>query len=277
MDDEENKGNQNSFIQKIFNCCFNHNREDFELKKDEDLTDNQNSLLIKARNELESEFSLFSAGEIREEERETIEFTKEGLLKFILNLQNLNYSNIYDSNNIKISKRNSSFISDKSPLIKCEVIKNKSYFTKVPDIQKIIDAMTKPELRKKWDNNIKEYKIIQKIGNNSEIIKTITNKIFGVIPEKELYDKRIKIINNGIYYLFSSSIPDSTNFISLDYDKAINYICIRIVREDDKNFYFNFFNQIDINIDLPENFIDTNLPNKAKSFFEKYFEFLNNI
>ena len=36
-----------------------------------------------------------------------------------------------------------------------------------------------------------------------------------------------------------------------------------IVREDDKNFYFNFFNQIDINIDLPENFIDTNLPNKT--------------
>lgn len=85
------------------------------------------------------------------------------------------------------------------------------------------------------------------------------------------------MINNGVHYLYSSSIPDSNNFISLDYDKAINYICLMIVKEDEDNFYFDYYNQVDININLPDKFIETNLPNKTISFFNKYFEFLNTL
>jgi hypothetical protein len=274
---EETIEHQKTFIEKIFHCCFYKNNEDFELRDDEDLSKINSSLLIKTKNELETEFSIFPTSAIREEEIVKIEFTKEGLLKFITNLQYSKYDVIYNENNIKISKRNSSVITDKCPLFRCEITKNKSYFSKVPKIQKLIKAMTEPELRKKWDDNIKVYKIVEKINNNSEIIKIITNKQYGLISEKEFYDKRIEVINNGVHYLYSSSIPDSNNFISLDYDKAINYICLMIVKEDEDNFYFDCYNQVDININLPDKFLETNLPNKIISFFNKYFEFLNTL
>ena len=50
---------------------------------------------------------------------------------------------------------------------------------------------------------------------------------------------------------------------------------IMVIREDDDNFYFDCLNQIDININLPIEFIEANIVNKVKSFFNKYFEFLN--
>ena len=42
-------------------------------------------------------------------------------------------------------------------------------------MRKVIDTFLKPEIRKKWDNNIKGYRIIEKINDNSEIVKLITN------------------------------------------------------------------------------------------------------
>ena len=198
-------------------------------------------------------------------------------MKFIINLQNLNYVKFYDNNNLKISKRYSSDIADKCPLIRCEIIKNKSDFKIVPKIPQLIDAMTNPESRKEWDDNIIEYKIVEQLNDNSEIIKMITKKQFDIISEKEFYDKRIGIYKDEIYYLFSSSIPDTNNIISLDYDNGKNYLCVMIVKEDMKNFYFDCYNQIDINTELPDRFIENNFPNKVKIFFQKYFEFLNSL
>ena len=86
----------------------------------------------------------------------------------------------------------------------------------MPSVRKVINAFSNPEIRKKWDKNIKDYRIIEKINNNSEIVKIITNRQLSIISEKEFYNKRVEIESNGIYYLFSSSIPENTNFISLD-------------------------------------------------------------
>ena len=121
-----------------------------------------------------------------------------------------------------------------------------------------------------------EYKIIEKLNDNSEVIKIITKKQLN-ISEKEFYIKRIMIYKEGIYYLFSSSIPDSNDLISLDYDKGMNYMNIMVIREDKQKFYFDCFSQIDIKIEFPENFIKTNLPKVVESFFNKYFNFLNSL
>ena len=272
---EETPQHQDSFIAKIFNCCMTRNTLDFEIRDDESITSRDNSLLIKYKNELEKEFSLFPASIIREEEQNKIEFTKDGLLEFFSSIQNLNYQNIYEENDIKISKANSSIITDKFPLIRCQASKNKSFFAKMPSIRKVIDTFSNPEIRKKWDNNIKDYRIIEKINDNSEIVKLITNRQLPIISEKEFYNKRIEIENNRIYYLFSSSIPENTNFISLDYDKATNFLSLMIIKEDKNKFYFDLYNQNDTIDNINDNFIESNLPNRVISFFEKYFGFLN--
>lgn len=275
---KENKNEEKKpFLNNLFNCCYRDTSEDFDLINEDEPFYNETSILSKAKKELEKDFSIFPIGIICDEERSKINFTQEGILKYIINLQNLNYENIYYKNNIKISKIDFSDICEKFPLIKCEIIKNKSDFKKIPNIQKLIDAMTNPELRKEWDDNIIEYKIIEKLNDNSEIVNIITKKQFEIIPEKEFYDKRIRIFKDEVYYLFSSSIPDSNNIISLDYDKGKNYLSVMIIKEDKKNYYIDTFNQIDLNIELPENFIDNNFPNMIKNFFEKYFEYLNTL
>ena len=273
MKENKNKEEKVSFIQSLFTCC-SENSEDNDLINKEE---SYNSIIYRAKKDLENELSLFPIGCIRDEERTKIEFTKDGLLKYILNLQNLFYQNLYNDNNIKISKRNISNITEKVPLIRFEIKKNKSYFKKIPNIQKMIDVMTKPELRIKWDDNLIEYKVYEKLNNNSEIIKIISKKQKDLIPEKEFYDKRIGIYKDRTYYLFSSSIPYSNNYISFDYEMGTNILCIMIIKEDKDNYYFDCFNQIDLNIDFTDNLIKTILPNKAKVFFEEYFEFINSF
>ena len=79
----------------------------------------------------------------------------------------------------------------------------------------------------------------------------------------------------SIYVLFSTSTPDS-NYLNVPYlDRGTNYICVMVIKEDEDNFYFDCFNQIDININIPIEFIENNLLYKVKNFFDKYFEFLN--
>ena len=117
-------------------------------------------------------------------------------------------------------------------------------------------------------------KIIDKCRKDSELIKTITNKQLSVIPEKEFIDKRVGFLKDNIYYLFSSSVPETIYPSNDYYDRAKNYMCIMVIKEDDYNFYIDCFNQIDVNINIPIKFIETYLFNKVNTFFDKYFEFL---
>ena len=275
MKEKEKNETEKSFVQKLFSCCFEKDENEFELKRKG--INNEYSSLNKSNMTFENELTLFPTNLIRPEEKNKIKFTKDDLIDFIQNLQNLVFPVIYDDKSIKISKRNYSEINEKLPLIRVEIIKHKIFFTEVPTIQEMIKAMTSPELRKQWDKNIKEYKIIGKIKKDSEIIKTVTNIQLSIIPEKEFYDKRVGIFKDNIYYLFSSSIPD-INFIgNSNFDKAKNYMCIMVIKEDDDNFYIDCFNQIDININIPLEFIEANLFNKVSTFFDKYFDFLNNL
>ena len=77
------------------------------------------------------------------------------------------------------------------------------------------------------------------------------------------------------YYLFSSSVPDINYLNVQNLDRGMYYICVLVIKEDEDNFYFDAFIQVDINIKIPTEFIESNLFNKVNSFFDKYFEFLN--
>ena len=277
MDEKRiNNEGEESLLQKIFSCCLEKSDKELELVGEN--TNIEQSLLGNSKFTFENELSLFPTNMIRPEEKNKIKFTKDELVDYIINLQNLVFPVIYDDNStIKISKRNFTDLSEKVPLIRIELTKNKMYFTQIPSIQQMVRAITVPELRKKWDKNIKEYKIMGKIKKESEIVKTVTNKQLSVISEKEFYDKRVGIFKDNVYYLFSSSIPDENYPINISYDRAKNYMSIMVIKEDEDNFYFDCFIQVDINIKIPIEFIEANLLNKANNFFDKYFEFLNII
>ena len=114
-----------------------------------------------------------------------------------------------------------------------------------------------------------------KTAGNSDIIRIVSNKSLAVIPEKEFYDKRYIASEGGVQYLFSTSVPDSSYLNAPNIERGTNYICAMTIKEDEDNFYFDCFNQIDVNVNIPIEFIENNLLRKVKNFFEKYFEFLN--
>lgn len=273
MEEEEDSDKEDSFIKKIFSCCIEKKRGELEIIQDE--TDRDYRILSKSKMIFENDLSVFPTNMIRPEEKNKIIFTKDGIVEYIKNLQELVFPVIYNDNSIKLSKRNYSDIDEKLPLIRCEIIKHKIYFTEVPTIQEMINAIRYPESRKKWDKNVKEYKILGKIKKDAEIVRTVTSKQLSVIPEKEFYDKRIGILKDNIYYLFSSSIPNINYPVNNNYDRAKNIMSIMVIKEDDDNFYIDCFNQIDVNINLPIEFIEANLLNKVNTFCDKYFEFLN--
>ena len=136
-----------------------------------------------------------------------------------------------------------------------------------------VEIMSKNPNNTIENNSYPDY--TSKLRNNAEIIRTVTNKQLAVIPEKEFYDKRINIIESGACYLFSTSVPDSNYLGVKNLDRGTNYLCVMIIKEDEENFYFDCFNQIDVNINIPIEFIESNLLNKVKNFFDQYFDFLN--
>jgi hypothetical protein len=264
MEESEDNEKEVSFLQKLFVCCFREKGGEFEI----------NSEATSREMIFENDSCIFPTNMIRPEEK-IIQFTKDGLVDFITKMQNLVFPVIYEDSSTKLSKRNYTELNEKIPLIRVEIIKHKIYFTEVPSIQQMAQAITNPEMRKKWDKNIKEYKIIGKIKKESEIVKTVTNKQLSVIAEKEFYDKRVSFSDGGNLYLFSSSVPEINYVNATNLDRGINYICALVIKEDEDNFYFDCFNQIDMNINIPIEFIETNLLRKVKNFFDKYFEFLN--
>ena len=265
-DEEIEIPEEGSITMKIFSCCFQPKVKENELHSERD---------FKSMSIYESNDSLFPISLIRQEEKEQIKFTRAGLLQYIKNMQNLVFPPLIEEGDIKISKRNYTEINGNLPLYRFEVTKHKLYFTQIPSIQSMLNAMTNPELRKKWDKNIKEFKVVEKLKNNSDIIRMVSNKILAVIPEKEFYDKRYITNEMGVQYLFSTSVPDSSYLNTPNIERGTNYICCLVIKEDEDNFYFDCFNQIDMNINIPIEFIETNLLRKVKNFFDKYFDFLN--
>jgi hypothetical protein len=88
------------------------------------------------------------------------------------------------------------------------------------------------EKRKKWDDS---YKDLIKIDGNDEvyIIRSIMKSPMIMISERDMVDKRIEFIFEGIYYNFSTSVNNTVN----NYNKDNNFILILILII----FYFILF------------------------------------
>ena len=107
---------ESSFFQKVFTCCLE--KYDFESELENEETDRDLSFIGKTKLEFENELSLFPTTLIRPEEKNKIKFTKDDLVEYINNLQNLVYPVISEDNGVKLSKRNYTELNEKIPLIR---------------------------------------------------------------------------------------------------------------------------------------------------------------
>ena len=265
-----------SFFRSL-NCCGSKEESKNELTFPK-AESNNFKFKLNAQNISDNLFLIFPINYIRDDEKSQIKFTKDGTLDFINNLQNSIFIPKNTEKNIKISFLDSSIFSKNFPVIRCEIETPKIFFKKELNTYEIINAMTNPELRKKWDTELKLYEIIEIINENTEIIKYIVQKQWGTIAERVFYIKRWKFNSEGgICYCFSSSIPEDLFNENDDPLRGNIFFEVMIVKEDNENYIIDFFRQVDIGIKIPQDFLENNLYEKMYNFFEEFLNFLNKM
>ncbi len=221
--------------------------------------------------------SLFPSKYIREDEIKHLKFSHDFILNYLEKLSKKNFINKYDEYPLKLSILDYNELSDNTPIIRSEMFFNKSLFKKkLPTLEEFIKPILIPELRLKIDKNFTEFKIIRNINKNSQITKMISATQLSIIQEKEFYDKKIFFIENGVFYYFCSSIPDNIYPPKDEQKRVLNYLGAIIIKEDNENFYFDSFNQVDIKMSIPEILIIMNFPMKMKEIFDGLLDYYNN-
>ena len=220
--------------------------------------------------------SLFPSKYIREDERKHLKFSKDFIINYLTELCRQNFINKYDEKPLKLSILDNNELSDNTPIIRCQMIFDKTLFKKkLPTLEELIKPILDPELRLKFDKNFAEFNIIQKINENTQITKMISSPKLN-IEEKEFYDKKTFFIEDGELYYFCSSIPDNIFPSKNDSKRVLNYLGAIIIKEDNENFYFDSFNQVDIKMSIPEITIVMNFPMKMKEIYDGLLAHYNN-
>ena len=272
---EDQKSNC-SFFQNL-NCCNSKEEPGTEvlLQKDEskDL-----KFYLQVQKRLDSLFPIFPISYIRDDEKSEMSFTKDGILQFINDLQNSEYILKSSQKNLKVSFLGSSVISKNFPVIRCEIETPKIFFKRNLKNSEIINAMINPEIRRRWDTDSKEYKIIEKINENTEVIKHVVKTQWNTIGERVFYNKVCTFNNEGdICYSFSSSVPENLFNENGDPVRGNVFLEVMVVKEDKENFVIDFYNQVDIKMKIPQEFLDKNLFVKIYEFYEGFLDFLNTM
>ena len=114
-------------------------------------------------------------------------------------------------------------------------------------------------------------------------LKTVTKYAFNAPMYFLVCCDKNKVWKHQTEDYYSTEIDGTisvTHIILEAHDLGLGSVVVRSfqtekIKEDEDNFYFDAFIQVDINIKIPTEFIENNLFNKVNSFFDKYFEFLN--
>ena len=262
-------------FEKMIYCCLP--------KKDELEIDFQNKLIKEIDNmnynnneEVDGVLSLFPSIYIREDERKYLKFSKEYIINYLSELSQKNFINKYEDKFLNLSILEGNELSKDTSVIRTEIVRQKSLFNKrVPTLEEFVNPIFIPELRKQWDKNYKEFELIRTINKSTHIAKIVSTVQLTLIPERECYDKRTFFFDNGVFYYFCSSIPDTFYPPKKEPVRVRNYLGALIIKEDNENFYIDSFNQVDIKMEVPEALIVMSFPWKMKEFFDALIELFN--
>ena len=271
--------NEKTFWQKIFSCCISKPIEDNnELVSNQQMKDDTNifqEIKEKIEDKIDDAFSIFKSKYIRPDERNKITFTEEGILSFIKEVENYEYTQKFAKDEIKLFQCDKSSLNDQFYVFKIEIIKEKKLFNPVPTLKEIEMALFDANERMKWDNNYKLIEVLEKISENAEIIKFVSYKQLALISEREMIEKRYRFYDNGTLYNFQTSIPDELYPPQNEPVRVLDYIAISSVREDENNFYFEVYSQGDVKSNFPQSMLLLSMPVKLKDFYNKLVKFLN--
>ena len=217
---------------------------------------------------------IFPSKVYRKDEKEiSLNLSKEIIVE-ITNKEFLicnNYKIFYKKDGLILSSKESSLLTNKFPLIKMEYKISKNEFKKNINKEDIINTLKDIKNRKKWDENIKEIKIIEEY-ENSYLIHTSYNKPIFFISERDILEKKVEFYFNNNYYSYCSSVSHELNEKYKENKNVVrifNYISVYKIEEDENYFYFKSLNQIDYKMNVPNNLMNITLPIKIINWYKK--------
>ena len=265
---------------KLLCCCLcsKKNKKKEKLLEGEELSDAEFSDDLSesstSSGEILNTSMVFPSKVYRKDEKEiSLNLSKEIIVE-ITNKEFLicnNYKIFYKKDGLILSSKESSLLTNKFPLIKMEYKISKSEFKKNINKEDIINTLKDIKNRKKWDENIKEIKIIEEY-DNSYLIHTSYNKPIFFISERDILEKKVEFYFNNNYYSYCSSVSHELNEKYKENKNVVrifNYISIYKIEEDENYFYFKSLNQIDYKMNVPNNLMNITLPIKIINWYKK--------
>lgn len=265
---------------KLLCCCLysKKNKKKEKLLEGEELSDAEFSDDLSesstSSGEILNTAMVFPSKVYRKDEKEiSLNLSKEKIVE-ITNKEFLicnNYKIFYKKDGLILSSKESSLLTNKFPLIKMEYKISKSEFKKNINKEDIINTLKDIKNRKKWDENIKEIKIIEEY-ENSYLIHTSYNKPIFFISERDILEKKVEFYFNNNYYSYCSSVSHELNEKYKENKNVVrifNYISIYKIEEDENYFYFKSLNQIDYKMNVPNNLMNITLPIKIINWYKK--------
>ena len=265
---------------KLLCCCLysKKNKKKEKLLEGEELSDAEFSDDLSesstSSGEILNTAMVFPSKVYRKDEKEiSLNLSKEKIVE-ITNKEFLicnNYKIFYKKDGLILSSKESSLLTNKFPLIKMEYKISKSEFKKNINKEDIINTLKDIKNRKKWDENIKEIKIIEEY-ENSYLIHTSYNKPIFFISERDILEKKVEFYFNNNYYSYCSSVSHELNEKYKENKNVVrifNYISVYKIEEDENYFYFKSLNQIDYKMNVPNNLMNITLPIKIINWYKK--------
>ena len=265
---------------KLLCCCLysKKNKKKEKLLEGEELSDAEFSDDLSesstSSGEILNTAMVFPSKVYRKDEKEiSLNLSKEKIVE-ITNKEFLicnDYKIFYKKDGLILSSKESSLLTNKFPLIKMEYKISKSEFKKNINKEDIINTLKDIKNRKKWDENIKEIKIIEEY-ENSYLIHTSYNKPIFFISERDILEKKVEFYFNNNYYSYCSSVSHELNEKYKENKNVVrifNYISIYKIEEDENYFYFKSLNQIDYKMNVPNNLMNITLPIKIINWYKK--------
>ena len=265
---------------KLLCCCLysKKNKKKEKLLEGEELSDAEFSDDLSesstSSGEILNTAMVFPSKVYRKDEKEiSLNLSKEKIVE-ITNKEFLicnNYKIFYKKDGLILSSKESSLLTNKFPLIKMEYKISKNEFKNNINKEDIINTLKDIKNRKKWDENIKEIKIIEEY-DNSYLIHTSYNKPIFFISERDILEKKVEFYFNNNYYSYCSSVSHELNEKYKENKNVVrifNYISVYKIEEDENYFYFKSLNQIDYKMNVPNNLMNITLPIKIINWYKK--------
>ena len=176
-------------------------------------------------------------------------FTREKIMSFIEDEIKMNnsYTSLINNNGFDIYiKETGSIFNSEFPMIKMYYKIPKSAFNKKDINVKTIDKyMNEPEKRLKWDNSIRDYKIVERVNSEVYLLHYICKSPMIFVSERDVVDKRYDFYEGEIYYDFSSSVKDDLIPLEEDVMRITDHCSVCKIYEENDNFNIISITQVD--------------------------------